>query len=226
MTTGAGPTKDLRELLRLAIEHELNEWHVALPGKIESYDTDTNLASVKPTVSRRFRGAAFPTEYPVIPRVPIVQPETTKARIVFPIEVGDPVLLVFADRSIVSWLDSDGLSVREAEDVRQHHLSDAFAILGGMPTRAARAPKFPGAVNIEVAEGTKIAFTNGPVELLDLLEQMLTLLDTVVTNILAITQSITPTTGPTLSPLVNATDFVNNQTTIAQIKELLGELKA
>ncbi len=199
----SGFAGSLSELLRQSFIHQLTEVHVCMPGKIESYNPNDGTATIKPTLSRRFRGADEPVEYPVIPKVPLVQPRTAKARINFPVEKGDLVLLVFADRNLENWIQSSGTESRETGDVRSHDLSDAFAILGGYPTLNSAPPKNPGALNIEVEAGTKVAITNGSIELLDLLDRMLIQIQAIQVS------------G---SPISNITEFVEIQT-------LLGELK-
>lgn len=218
-----GFTGTLAELLKQAINHELTEFHVCMPGKIETYDSSDNTATVKPTISRRMRGAAEPIEYPVIPKVPVVQPRTAKARINFPIESGDPVLLVFADRNIENWLQSRGDAPREVRDLRRHDLSDGFAILGGYPFEVPAPPKFPGALNIEVEPGTKIAFTNGSVELLDIMDQMTAVLEDVTNGMItALTAHIHSSAGAG-PPTVPFTSF---QVQLTLLKAKLKQLKA
>jgi len=221
-----GYTTTLTELLRLAINRELTEFHVCLPGKIESYNPADGTATVKPTISRRFRGDANVIEYPVIPKVPIVQPRTAKARINFPIESGDLVLIVFSDRSLENWIQSAGDAPREAKDLRRHDLSDAFAILGGYPSLVPAPPKFPGALNIEIEPGTKIALTNGSVELLALFDTVLAQMDTILTNIQALTVSGVLTGGGVSGVPVNAALFLADQVAIADVKTKLALIKA
>ncbi len=183
MNSRAGNVTSFQELLRLAVDFETSELHVCMPGKVESYDSSTGLASVKPTLSRRMRGAEEAVEYPVIPRVPVVQPRTQAAQIHMPISKGDLVLLVFADRNIENWLDSDGSEAREVNDVRRHALSDAYAIPGGFPSRKPPNVTFPEALTLQVGQGTPIYIGNdlqhpvyGNVELSNLIYQIIFLL--------------------------------------------------
>lgn len=224
----AGQATTLQELLRRAINHELTEFHVCMPGRIELYNPTTGTATIKPTISRRFRGAEEPVEYPVIPRVPIIQPRTAQAKVTFPIKTGDAVILVFADRNIENWDASNGSEIRETLDVRRHDLSDAFAILGGYPSLNPALPRFPDALNIEVIPGVKIALSNGTgaVELLDLFDQTMALMDTILTNVQALTVgSIEPGAGTSGVP-ANAADFAANSASLNLIKSKLGQLKA
>jgi hypothetical protein len=147
-----------------------------------------------------------------------VQPRTAKARIIFPVEKGDLCLIVFADRNIENWQSSDGSEVREVRDIRRHALSDAFAILGGFPSLNPARPKVLGALNIEVEPETKVTITNGNVELLQLFDDIMVELDSVLDNIQNATYG-----GDSLDV---ATPFVTNQANIDTIKAKLGQLKA
>lgn len=68
---------------------------------------------------------------PQINNVPVVQPAGGGFFAHFPLQAGDPVLLIFADRSIDRWIDKGG----EVDPgfSHTHELSDAFAIPGGRP---------------------------------------------------------------------------------------------
>ena len=225
MSRDNAATPSLPQLLRSAIRSELTELHVCMPGRIDKYDTKTGLATVKPTLARRFRGRTEATEYPVIPRVPVIQPRTAVARINFPVKPGDLCLLVFADRNIENWIASDGAAPKEVNDVRMHDLSDAYAILGAYPEKIAAPSKNPDALSIEVNAGTKIALTNGSVEILSLFDDILVELDVILTNVQALTVGGVLSGGSASSVPVNVATFAQSQTVVATLKEKLGQLK-
>lgn len=223
--TQEGPTESMQELLRNAINHQLTEFHVCMPGKIEAYNPLDGTATVKPTLSRRFRGAEDVTEYPVISKVPVIQPRVAKARINFPIEPGDLCLIVFADRNIENWLQSDGARPKAVNDIRQHDLSDAFAILGGYPFLKPAPSKNPGALSIEVEPGIKVAITNGSVELLDLLDQLLKQINLELDAMTAhfhIGFAGIPTVPPDAGTLAT---IIQIKLEVTKIKTLLGTIK-
>jgi len=165
-----GREVSLEGLIRGAFNHMLSDVRVAMPGKIEDYDPSTGLASVKPMLQRRYSGDPEPTSLPILQRVPLVFPRCGKAILSFPVASGDPVLLVFADRAIDNWLGGDGSEPADPQDIRQHDLTDAFAILGGWPElRSGDHPAPSGeAAELLVAPNTKIAFGNGTDELLQI----------------------------------------------------------
>lgn len=198
----------LEDVLLSAFGQMASELRVALPGQVLAYDSATQLATVQPAVQRRYRGRAQVENLPAIPRVPIVHPRTAKAAVLLPVAKGDQVLLVFADRALDNWLRGDG-GPKEPLDARQHHLSDAFAIPGGWPERKPLAPKYPGALELRVASGTKVAVTNGTNELLTILHELLNYIETQIT--------FTNGGGPTGPP--------SNASLVAQIRAKLETLK-
>jgi hypothetical protein len=131
LTRGA----DQQEILDAFTRGHLAELHTLLPGRIETYDAATGIASVKPLLKRVYsidgedgeiteRGE----EYPVIPDCPVAFPRGGGAAITFPLKTGDPCWIMFAERSLDAWLDSDGKTVLDPDDARMHHLTDAVIL--------------------------------------------------------------------------------------------------
>lgn len=106
------------------------QMHVALPGKVESYDASTQTASIKPMVKQvtEAEEGEISESLPVIPNVPIAFPRAGGFFVSFPVAKGDTVLLVFCDASIDEWRATDKES--EPGDLRKHTLSGAVAIPG------------------------------------------------------------------------------------------------
>lgn len=113
--------------LRAVVDDRLRRLNTALPGRIESYDASTRKAEVQPLVKEKYADGTILT-LPRISGVPVVMPTTGSAGVALPIANGDPVLILFAQRSIDRWLTNGG--VQEANDTRMHALSDAIAIAG------------------------------------------------------------------------------------------------
>lgn len=168
-------TDTLEGLIRAGFDHLIADVRVALPGRIESFNETTRLATIKPMLSRRFFGAPAPTELPVIQSVPLIEMRTQRAFISLPVAKGDPVLMVFSDRALDNWIGTDGGMPAEPLDVRTHDITDAFAILGGWPIlrEGNRPGANPKALDIQVEEGTKVLIGNGTDEVLDLLNQIM-----------------------------------------------------
>ena len=162
-------------VIRAAFEHLMTDRRTSLPGAIETFNATERSATVQPMISRRAPGTD-PVKLPVIQNVPIVELRSSVALHHVPIAKGDPVLMIFADRAIGNWFGSSGAVPSEPLDVRQHDLSDAFAILGGLPQLLERVlPGDESAAGITVKPGTKIYLGNDSVELLALLDQMMTI---------------------------------------------------
>lgn len=160
-------TTTLDRLIRTAFVEFSGELRVCLPGRIEKYDPDTHLASVQPLIKRKFYGRKTSELLPVINRVPVMHPRTGKSLIRLPVASGDIVALVFSDRSLETWLQGDGTET-ENFDTRQHHINDAYAILGGYPDKRKITANNPDALEIFVEPGTKITLGNGTDELLQI----------------------------------------------------------
>ncbi len=208
-------------LIRAAFTEFAGELRVCLPGRIEKYDPDTHLASIQPLIKRRFYARRTATLLPIVNRVPVVHPRTAKALIRLPVSTGDLVTLVFADRSLETWLQGDGTE-SEALDTRQHHLSDAYAILGGYPEKKKRTADNPDALEFHVEQGTKITIGNGTDELLQLADDAFTELRNLInqvsqtmTDIQAITHI--DSQGGGTGPPLNASAFATIKTAVDAI---------
>lgn len=129
----SNPTPSHAGILAAAMDRRLARVRVALPGRVEAYDPNTQQAEVQPLImdgdpdpdndgSRR----AIPVAKLV--SVPIVFPGSGKFRITWPVNNGDTVLLVFSSSAIDYWLAVGGM-VDPADD-RRHDISDAVAIPG------------------------------------------------------------------------------------------------
>lgn len=139
---------------------------VAMPGIIQSFDPDTVTCVVQPAIRAIRRdndGNTETKDYPLITDVPVVFPRGGGCTLTFPISTGDECLLIFADRCIDFWWQSGG--IQEPVDVRQHDLSDAFAIVGpqsqaqkisNISTSAAQLRSDDGSAFVEVATGHDI----------------------------------------------------------------------
>lgn len=206
-------TSTLEGVIRAAFRNLEADSRVALPGKIDAFDNQTRLATVKPMLSRRFFGGSGPVELPSISSVPLVEPRTQKAFLSLPVTKGDPVLMVFGDRALDNYIESAGAVPVEPLDVRMHDITDAFAILGGWPIQKQSAVPAPTGDGVELlfAPGQKLALGNGTAELLDLIDQQL---DS-IKNHFHVGFAAIPTAPPDSATLA----------TLAQIKTLLGSLK-
>lgn len=130
-------TPELVEVLRKVMDQTLDRLCVSLPGKVESYDSETQTADVKPLLSKTVvdqDGNEESVEIPVISKVPVAFSRGGGHFVSLPLEKGDNVFLVFCDRSIDDYWFSDGSAPMDQDDFRAHDLSDAVAIPAFYPS--------------------------------------------------------------------------------------------
>jgi len=123
----------LTDLIGRAIRNRLAEVSTAMPAKVTAYDYRTQKASVQPVINRRYADGQI-EPFPVINNVPVIFPRSGGASMTFPVKPDDTVLLIFAQRSIDSWIANGG-TVNQ-DDNRMHSLNDAIAIPGLIPFSA------------------------------------------------------------------------------------------
>lgn len=157
----------LISVVRKHTDSRLADLHVALPARIESFDPSTQLARVKPLLRETVEteeGDEAVEALPVISNVPVQFPGGGGYVLTFPVAIGDPCLLVFADRALDRWIESGGDV--DPVDLRRHNLSDAVAILGVRHRSAAKAlaVEIDGAALGEAA-GVRVRVTGGQVHL-------------------------------------------------------------
>lgn len=220
---------DLTKVVQGIVDDATAELRVCMPGRIVEYDADTHLASVQPLLKRKFYGASESVLLPIVNNVPVVHPRTASAMVRLPVAPDDIVMMVFADRSIERWLDGDGTEV-EPQDIRQHHISDAYCILGGYPSEAPITANNPDALEIFVVPGTKLTIGNGTDELVELAHGAFTDLKELCDNLIDVLLNIQLLTvtgvtgGPGVSGVpVNAPIFATLQTAVDGISEAVQE---
>lgn len=122
---------DEGETLRLFGDDLNANLRVAMPGIIQSFDTNTQTVSVKLAIRERLKSSDLTREWvdiPILVDVPIVIPRSGGYAITMPISKGDECLVIFADMCIDAWFSNGG--IQNQIERRRHDLSDAFAILG------------------------------------------------------------------------------------------------
>jgi len=137
--TETGTTQpDLAEAFRLIFRTFSESMWTSLPGYVDSYDASKQSAEVVPAVKgwRLLLDGEEQDELPKIPNVPVIQPSGGGFHASFPLQKGDPVVLVFAARDIDAWKSSPPGAPVQAQDNRIHDLTDCFAIPGGRPLAA------------------------------------------------------------------------------------------
>lgn len=132
-----------------AIKEEImSSLHCAMPGIVESFDTRTQTASVRPAAGRKG------IRLPLLRDVPVFFPGTRDSALTFPVSPGAECLLVFADFDIDRWAGTGAGD--EPASGRRHDLSDAFAFVGfrSRPGALADLPAQPSFFGITPADAS------------------------------------------------------------------------
>lgn len=122
---------DLASLFDFALERQSKALRVGMPGVIETFDSKSQTASVKPLLFEHDEaedGTEENEPLGIISGVPVQFPAANGFILTFPVKKGDKVWLQFGDRSLENWFKK-GTDV-DPVDLRRHALSDAVAILG------------------------------------------------------------------------------------------------
>lgn len=128
----------LAEIAMGAVTGALNSVHVALPGKVIAFYSERNTADVEIGVRlpvEHFDSDLEMQDLGVVYDAPILYPAGGGFSIVFPLNVGDSVMLLFSDIPAGEWFESDGSSPTEPQDLRRHSLGYPVIFPGGRPVK-------------------------------------------------------------------------------------------
>ena len=170
MTTQRTPA--FEDVLEAAMDARVADVFVSLPGRVESYDPATQKASVKPLIKNRivpsFENQEVLEVLPVINNVPVAHPRSGDFFMHLPIQPGDRVLLVFCQRSLELYKDSNGRDV-DPSDVRTHDIADAVAYPGFYPFPDAirDADRAPNHLVLGKDEGAQVHIKDDEVDLFE-----------------------------------------------------------
>lgn len=120
--------------IKQGIDARLKDLHTSIPGIIESFDAEKQLATIQPAVKRIFitrdgdKEILTPSDLPILINVPIIFPRGGGFSLTFPVKKGDECLIVLCERSIDNWHRIGGVQPPGAR--RFHSLSDATAFVG------------------------------------------------------------------------------------------------
>jgi len=123
--------KSQQEIYSKIIDSIKSNIRVAIPGIIQSFDSQEQTVVVQPSIREKIIDIDLNESWvqlPLLLDVPIILPRAGGYCITFPINSGDECLVVFADMCIDAWF-SNG-NIQNQIEKRRHDLSDAFAILG------------------------------------------------------------------------------------------------
>lgn len=164
------------DILRQAIQSQISDMHTCMPAKITEYSHETQKAKVKPTLIKRYKDKTL-QELPEITNVPVIFPRSKNFSMHWPLSSGDPVMLLFSERSLDQWLNTgkEGAPL----DTRKFDLSDAIAIPGlysfAEPSPAPDNDNFyieMGKSKLKLSSDGKICFKGLTEELMSLLNDL------------------------------------------------------
>lgn len=170
-------TLPLDEIIRRAFKGMALGLRVCLPAQVTAVRGNQTV-DVQPTLQVRYIDQTSGSNIPPVQHVPVSMPMGAGYSIKLPVAVGDTGFLIFADRSLVSWLAGSG-GIVDPQDSRSHDLSDAIFVPGLPPTANQTQDGTTdlvitnGAAKIRVQKAGTFVVTNGTNELLDLLDQLL-----------------------------------------------------
>ncbi len=127
-------TSEIKEI----IDRALARVNTCIPGVIDSFDGETQTATVIPAISMKtfIENKEGVLEFPPIINAPLVFPFASTAgfALTLPIRRGDPCIILFSQRSIDNWHDKGGIQPSEAGVASRHHdLTDALVFMAASP---------------------------------------------------------------------------------------------
>lgn len=166
-------SNEVKDVIKEWIKKGSENVHVSMIGKIETYNPQTNRASITPVGS--FTAPDWQEiPYPTIHNVPLQFPcgNGGKSGCTFPVKTGDTCIIIFADHQIENFLSGE-----KSDDMRNHSLNDAYAIptlfSDSVPTLksnpndvcifhdGAKIVLKPSSLTITLADGTTATFGGG-----------------------------------------------------------------
>ena len=123
----------LQEFANAAFDYQTNNLYTAMPGIVVTVRDNFNRLSVdvQPSVNIKNKDGTT-KERPVVLNVPVQMPSSSTAALTFPVNVGDPVLLVYSMRSVDNWKRGQGRP-SVPNDNRKFDKRDCIAIPGIWP---------------------------------------------------------------------------------------------
>ena len=97
---GMGPALDTY------FENAMLSVHTTLPGEVVKYDAKKHRAQVKPVLNLLMSNGVQ-IEIPELLDVPVMFPSAASFDLEFPLDKGDPVMLVFQEQDISAWKAGD-----------------------------------------------------------------------------------------------------------------------
>jgi hypothetical protein len=154
-----GYIESLKSAINNLAQSAVDDIRISIPGKIVSYDSSKNTASVKFCVGRKMIGGQT-VPLPTIENVPILFTGNDQVEIIFKPEAGDEVLIYFSDVDVSGWVyrEREG----DPESIRKFNINDCFAVVVKTKTRQLTLAS-DEILSITAGDGKMSIKTNGSV---------------------------------------------------------------
>lgn len=172
-------TQDLGGLLNLVKKNLMRELRVCLPGVVESFDRSANRVTVTPAITLQTTSGEC-LKLPSIADIPVCTVGGGGFVSSFPLQQGDTGWLIFADKDISLFKESETIS--PANTLRKHNLADAIFI-----------PDIMGKATISASDGAVWQTLDGSVKTVLKTTGVEVTGDVSITGDLSVTGSITST---------------------------------
>jgi hypothetical protein len=160
-------TPELAEVIAAAIDDQLIDVHVSLPGVVQSYNSATQTATIELQVRRALtddNDQIIFEDLPVIQNVPVCFPRSSVYFVSFPIVPGDTGDVIFAETSIGQWRAVEGTAF--PDDIGRHTLSGAKFYPGLSKDSAPLTDTLTEGIKVGVIGGAQMTIkTDGTIKL-------------------------------------------------------------
>lgn len=147
-----GETPDMSDLIKMGAEGVLENFYAMLPAKIISYDPAKQCADVQPVV-KTVDADGNALDMPIIPCCQVLFPAGGGYSFVFPLDAGDPCIVVFSSKSMAQWVPGGDEAARP-ESARRGDLADGVVIPGLRPQSNALAAAQGGSLSLGLDDGS------------------------------------------------------------------------
>jgi hypothetical protein len=179
---------ELEDMLNVSERKLMMDLNCVKIGTIQSYNASNRTASIQIVFQSQLKNGTF-VNVPLLVDCPVATLQGGGFSVQLPIQKGDTCIVLFADRNIDAWFS--GGQVQPPPDGSLHAIGDAIAIVGvnwsndssiaAMSTSEARLTDKSG--------NTKFGITNGKLTVQNSTQNLLTILQLLITGILGMKTS-------------------------------------
>lgn len=179
---------DFEDMLNVSERKLVLELNCVKIGTIQSYNASNRTAHIQIVFQSQLKDGTF-VNYPLLVDCPVVTIQGGGFSLQLPISQGDTCLVLFADRNIDAWFA--GGQSQPPTDGSAHAIGDAIAIVGlNWANDQSIAPMSTSEARLADKSGnTKFGISNGKLTIQNSSQDLLTILQTLITGILGMKTS-------------------------------------